>query len=145
MTSNSSGSQPMILVFKGENYEFWSLKMRTLRLSQNLWGFVEKGYTVITLENRNNHSNALFFIQQAIDDSIFSHIIATKKAKKAWALCRGNTKRVHRDLLNFKLFIINLKNMFIKENENIQVYFFKVLEIVTWMHSHGEDIKDQGS
>ncbi|GJW98788.1 retrovirus-related pol polyprotein from transposon TNT 1-94 [Tanacetum coccineum] len=47
MAANSSTlnvSQPHIPVFKGESYEFWSIKMKTLFKSQDLWDFVESGY-----------------------------------------------------------------------------------------------------
>jgi hypothetical protein len=37
--------QPQIPIFKGENYGFWSIKMKTLFLSQELWDLVENGYT----------------------------------------------------------------------------------------------------
>ncbi|GJS51443.1 hypothetical protein Tco_0624805 [Tanacetum coccineum] len=46
MATNSSSlnvSQPQIPVFKGESYEFWSTKMKTLFRSQDLWDFVEAG------------------------------------------------------------------------------------------------------
>lgn len=31
-------------MFKGKNFGFWSIKMKTLFLSQDLWDFVENGY-----------------------------------------------------------------------------------------------------
>ena len=36
--------QPQIHVFKGESYEFWSTKMKTLSKSQDLWEFFEASY-----------------------------------------------------------------------------------------------------
>lgn len=37
-------AQSLIPIFKGENYEFLSIRMKTLLLSQDLWDFVEYGY-----------------------------------------------------------------------------------------------------
>lgn len=37
-------SQNFIPVFSRENYDFWSIKMRTLFISQDLWEVVENGY-----------------------------------------------------------------------------------------------------
>lgn len=37
----SSSSQPLIYVFNGEKYEFWSIKMKTFFRSQELWDIVE--------------------------------------------------------------------------------------------------------
>ncbi|KAF7821304.1 Retrovirus-related Pol polyprotein from transposon TNT 1-94 [Senna tora] len=38
-------TQPLIPIFKGDSYEFWSTKMMTLFKSQDLWDHVEHGYT----------------------------------------------------------------------------------------------------
>lgn len=42
--SSMSAAQPLIPVFKGEGYEYWSIRMKTLLKSQDLWDFVEQGY-----------------------------------------------------------------------------------------------------
>ena len=39
----SHGGQP---VFDGESYDYWSIKMKTLLISQDLWDIVEEGYEV---------------------------------------------------------------------------------------------------
>ena len=42
---NAMGTaQPIIPIFKGEGYEFWSIHMKTLLRSQDLWDLVEQGY-----------------------------------------------------------------------------------------------------
>ena len=60
-------SQPAIPIFKGECYEFWSIKMMTLFKSQDLWDLVENGYAdpdeeSRLKENKKKDSKALFFI-----------------------------------------------------------------------------------
>ncbi|GJS29783.1 retrovirus-related pol polyprotein from transposon TNT 1-94 [Tanacetum coccineum] len=84
-TSNSSVnvSQPQIPVFKGDSYEFWSIKMKTLFRSQNLWDLVDKGCADSTSENQKRDTKALFFIQQAVDETILSRIVAANSAKEA--------------------------------------------------------------
>ncbi|KAE8732992.1 hypothetical protein F3Y22_tig00001644pilonHSYRG00147 [Hibiscus syriacus] len=54
-------SQLLISVFNGESYEFWSIKMKTLFKSQDLWDLVENGYTepdeeARLRENKKNYS-----------------------------------------------------------------------------------------
>lgn len=66
-------SQAAIPVFKGESYEFWSIKMKTLFKSQELWDLVENGYPdpddeAKLKENRKKDAKALFFIQQAVHE-----------------------------------------------------------------------------
>lgn len=78
-------TQPLIPIFKSENYEFWSIRMKTLLKSQDLWEFVESGYTepnvdaVLTTdeepklkEKRKKDAKALAIIQQAVHDTVFS-------------------------------------------------------------------------
>ncbi|KAL9416751.1 hypothetical protein AB3S75_039859 [Citrus x aurantiifolia] len=40
----NSSPQPLLLIFKGVNYHFWSLKMKNLFKSQELWELVETGF-----------------------------------------------------------------------------------------------------
>ncbi|GKB03067.1 retrovirus-related pol polyprotein from transposon TNT 1-94 [Tanacetum coccineum] len=93
MASNSTivnVSQPHIPIFKGDSYEFWSIKMKTLFKSQDLWEFVESGLPEESSDNARQKENikkdakALFFIQQAVDESIFSRIATATSSKHAW-------------------------------------------------------------
>ena len=45
MANNStvSVSQPLVPIFKVDNYQFWSIKMKTLFISYDLWDLVETG------------------------------------------------------------------------------------------------------
>ena len=63
--------------------------MKTLFKSQELWDLVEHGYNTQDeetrlKENKKKDSKALFFIQQAVHESIFSKIAAASTAKEAW-------------------------------------------------------------
>ena len=63
--------------------------MKTLFRSQELWDLVENGYAdpddeTRLRENKKKDSKALFFIQQAVHESIFSKIAAATTAKEAW-------------------------------------------------------------
>ncbi|KAI5316417.1 hypothetical protein L3X38_036124 [Prunus dulcis] len=42
-TSGSSTSELRTPVFNGENYEFWSIRMKTILKSHGLWDLVEHG------------------------------------------------------------------------------------------------------
>ncbi|KAK5772832.1 hypothetical protein PVK06_049131 [Gossypium arboreum] len=97
MASNQNGvnlSQPLVPIFQGINYGVWSTKMKTLFLSQDLWDLVENGYSeeevaAETLKDiRKRDAKALFFIQQAVDESIFPRIEAVTRSKEAWDTLR---------------------------------------------------------
>ena len=84
-------AQPLIPIFKGEGYELWSIRMKTLLKSQDLWDLVERGFTdpdeeSRLWENKKKYSKALVIIQQAVHDCIFSRISAATTSKQAWSI-----------------------------------------------------------
>ncbi|XP_020687907.1 uncharacterized protein LOC110103503, partial [Dendrobium catenatum] len=63
--------------------------MKNLFKSKDLWDLVLNDVQIGEDEGRNNDnkktdSKALFFIQQAMDDSVFSRIFMAETSKKAW-------------------------------------------------------------
>ena len=43
MQGGAQGPQGAQLIFDGENYDYWSIKMKTLLISQDLWEIVVEG------------------------------------------------------------------------------------------------------
>ena len=98
--SSSNLTQPQIPQFNGKNYEYWSIKMKTLFCSQELWDLVENGFTEppdqatynvlsqaqtdLLKENKKKDAKALFFIQHAMEVSIFPRVATTTRSKHAW-------------------------------------------------------------
>uniref|UniRef100_A0A3Q7HM55 Uncharacterized protein n=1 Tax=Solanum lycopersicum TaxID=4081 RepID=A0A3Q7HM55_SOLLC len=83
--------QPLIPVFKGESYELWSIRMKTILKFQDLWDLVERGYTDSDEENwlrdnKKKDAKALVFIQQAVRDNVFSRIATKTTSKQAWSI-----------------------------------------------------------
>ena len=95
LQGGAHGVQP---VFDGESYNYWSIKMKTLLISQDLWEIVEEGFEVKKdekgkdiaetsdekKENKKKDAKALYLIQQSISDKIFPRIIRASSAKEAW-------------------------------------------------------------
>ena len=158
-TSNQGLSiqQPSIPIFNGENYDYCSLKMKTLFQSQDLWDLVENGYeepeSVATLsstqrealrENKKKDAKALFFIQQAITESLFPRIMRVSKSKEAWSVLQeefqGSAKVRAIKLQNLRR---ELENMKMLESESLKEYFSRVTEIVNQMGLYGEVVTDK--
>lgn len=105
-----SMTQQIVPIFKGENYHFWTTKMKTLFLSNDLWDLVENDITKCDVEKltaaqknemkecRKKDTKALFYIQQALEVSIFPRIMGVASSKEAWDLLKdefqGSTKVV---------------------------------------------------
>ena len=92
-------AQIPVPMLNGDNYGIWSVKMKTLLFSQDLWDIVHDGYTtyptdhtltdaekVKLKEDQKQDSKALFLIQQGVAEIIFSRIISATKSKEAWDL-----------------------------------------------------------
>nr|ABA95820.1 retrotransposon protein, putative, unclassified [Oryza sativa Japonica Group] len=150
-------AQSMVPVFAGENYDIWSIKMRTLLLSQGLWDIVENGYQEYSAgetltaeqkkslaEDRMSDAKALFLIQQGVAESLFPRIIGAKKSKKAWDKLKEEFQGSQK-VLAVKLQTLRrqFQNLLMKESEKVKDYFSRVIEIVNQMRLYGEDINDQ--
>lgn len=78
-----------IPIFSGKNYEFWTIKMKTMLCAEGLLNFVEKECNGLNcVENECNEScdeasdaSALYLIHQAMEDNVF-HIVADATSAK---------------------------------------------------------------
>ena len=98
MASTSCSLQTPI--FTGNNYEYWSLTMKALFRGQDVWEIVQQGYAKLVdqttynnltqaekdvlREHRKKDGKYLFYIHQAMHESILPRVAAGKNAKQAW-------------------------------------------------------------
>ena len=98
MASTSGSLQTPI--FTGKNYEYWSLTMKDLFRGQDVWEIVQHGYVELAdmttfnnltqtkkdvlREERKKYGKALFYIYQAMHESILPRVEEKTNAKKAW-------------------------------------------------------------
>jgi len=101
MANTIQPSSMTIPTFNGENYDFWSIKMKTFFCFQDLWEIVDEEFTIFadisTLnatqkkelkENKQKDSKTLFFRQLAEAGIIFSRIMGATSAKDAWDILK---------------------------------------------------------
>ena len=100
--ANTNSMNPLIPIFNGQAYEFWSIKMCRFFISLDLWDIVENGYAELTEEegrltpaqrnelktNRKNDAKAFVALQQAVNDSIFLRIAEASSTKEAWNILK---------------------------------------------------------
>ncbi|GKE52349.1 hypothetical protein Tco_1487505 [Tanacetum coccineum] len=124
--------------------------MKTLFKSQDLWDIVDTSVTsgsgddAQKKENVKRDAKALFFIQQAMDNSIFLRISAALTANQAWAILKtgyqGSTKVITVKLQSLRR---GFETTSMKGNEYVQEYLAKVSSIVSQMRSYREKITDE--
>ncbi|XP_074363066.1 uncharacterized protein LOC141704626 [Apium graveolens] len=119
-----------------------------------LVGFSEKGYDESAnltnaqkealKETKKKDAKALFFIQQAISESLFPRIMRVTMTKEAWEVLQeefqGNSKVRSIKLQSLRRDFENLK---MNESESLKDYYSKINEIVNQMALYGEVVTDK--
>ncbi|KAI5343078.1 hypothetical protein L3X38_010954 [Prunus dulcis] len=130
--AGSSGGELRAPVFNGENYDFWSIQMKTIFKSHGLWNLVIEGCDSTDLKKSDESdakkkekeessgigkdsfamilmkdAKALRLIQGAVSDEIFPRISHKETSKGAWNILQqeyhGDKQEVVASLKNFEL------------------------------------------
>ena len=163
-TSNDSifsYAQNSIPIFNGESYDFWSIQMRTLFMSHDLWKLVDEGYEAAAAtqeeitswsaakqtefkNNRKKDAKALLFIQQGVSKAIFPRIMSAKTSKEAWEILRKQFQGYDK-VISVKLQSLwkEFDNMQMKESETVSEFFSKVSTITNQIISYGDTLEDK--
>ncbi|KAL7092450.1 hypothetical protein ACP275_12G165300 [Erythranthe tilingii] len=146
----SSGVSQPLPIFDGENYDFWSIKMKTLFLSLDLWDLIEKGLSptertsAAEKKNQQNDAKTLFYLQQAVSDAIFPRIMGATSSKQAWEILQnefqGSSKVKTIKLQNLRREMENLK---MKNSENAMQYSTRMIDLINQMRTYGETIEEE--
>ncbi|KAJ0448763.1 putative RNA-directed DNA polymerase [Helianthus annuus] len=148
----TSGSNASIIpVFKGDGYEHWSLRMKTILRSKDLWDVVFLGVTAAgdggdqnNRELRKRDAQAMTIIQQGVHDTLFSRIAGADTAKETWEILQvefqGDSQVQSVKLQGLRRAFENLS---MKEDEIVGDYFSRVMNNVGQQRSYGEDVADQ--
>ncbi|CAL9010602.1 unnamed protein product, partial [Prunus brigantina] len=160
--SNMAGSSTSELrtpIFNGENYEFWSIRMKTILKSHGLWDLVENGLNVSDLKEEKEiegtkltekstmagilmkDAHALGLIQSAVSDQLFPRIVNEETSKGAWDILKLEF-RGDKQVRNVKL--QGLRREFeytrMKDSESLSVYLVRLFDIINHMKSYGEEL-----
>ena len=158
----TSGSilQPQLPIFNGKNYDYWSIKMKTLFYSQDVWDLVESGFPEpanqqayralsqaekdLLKENRKKDAKPLFIIQQAVEEAIFPKVAAATSSKQAWdnlqSTYQGTRQVKTSKLQNLRR---DFENLQMKDTDSIDSFFTQAMGIVNQIRSYGETLEDQ--
>jgi len=153
-------NQTLVPIFNGEAYDYWSIQMQTLFISQDLWDAIENGYPVpesqeelVTWtaakqkeykQNKQHDAKALLFIQQGVSREIFPRIMQAKNAKEAWEILKNEFKGTNK-VISIKLQSLwkDFDTLIMREDESIQSFFSCVSNIFNQIRSFGDTIEDK--
>ncbi|CAL8997894.1 unnamed protein product, partial [Prunus brigantina] len=87
--AGSSGGELRAPIFNGENYEIWSIRMKTIFKSHGLWDFVEKGVEISASKGADGSDEKKKDKEDSSDAVKISFTEALMKDAKALGLIQG--------------------------------------------------------
>jgi gag-polypeptide of LTR copia-type len=115
--------------------------------SQGLWELVEIGAPSIDptpIETTKRDAKALFFIQQALHDTVFVKIAVAETAKETWTILKiafqGSSKVVAIKLQGLRR---EFETLNMNQDELVQSFLTRVTTIVNQIRSCGENLSEK--
>ncbi|XP_016478381.1 uncharacterized protein LOC107799750 [Nicotiana tabacum] len=152
-TSGLSLNTPQ--TFTGENYQIWSVKMKSYLEAYDLWEVVIEDKLIqlpanpalaqikVHSDEKTKKYKVKTIIQNSVADSIFSKIIACETAKEAWETLKqeyqGNERGRQNQILNLKR---DFESLRMQDDETIAKYSNQISLIINKIRLLGEDFKD---
>ena len=157
--ASTSSVQFQLPKLNGKNFNNWSVQMKVLFKSQDLWNLVENGYIKVAnneefnamrkeekdslVESRKKDQKALYAIFQAVEETIFEKISNAETAKAAWDILQKSYKgddRVRR--VRLQTLRGDFESLRMNDSESISLYFDRVQNIVNQLRVNGETLQD---
>jgi len=146
-------------MFARENYEFKSIKIKTLLISLDLWEVIWTEFEELeSIENwsiaqvrvlkdrRGRNDGALRLIRRGVADPIFPKVVWAIQVKQAWKIlkqeCAGDVKVRVVKLQGFRKEFENLK-LKLNENESVKEFCIRLIELINQMRISDEEIHDR--
>jgi len=152
MAKNFMAAPP---IFSGENYQIWSVKMKSYLEASGLWDVVmseiqplQEDPTIAQIRNYNDElirrAKAKTCIHFAVSDVVFTRIMSCETIKEAWNTLQeafqGNERTRQMQVLNLRREFEMLR---MKEAETFKEYFDRLLVVVNKIRLLREDLPDR--
>ena len=93
--------------------------------------------------NKNKDSRALYFLYQAMHESVFPRIAAAKRSREAWETLKIAYQGIEKvKKTKLQLLRRDFETLCMKESDNIDSFFTHVTGMVTQIRSHGETLEE---
>ena len=139
-TTGNNLKNPQLPKFNGKNYYYWDITMRALFASQDIWELVEQGFqepadatTLATLtvaerdlfrDNKKKDSKSIFYLYQAVQESIFPRISATTKSMESCDILKTTYQGMEKvNTKKLQMLRRDFETLCMKESDNINSFF----------------------
>ena len=155
--STSSNTFSVILVFNGEHYHIWAVKMRFYLRSQGLWNVVMSEVDPLPLganptvaqmkvheEEKLKKDKVITCLHSGLADHLFTKIMDLETPKQVWDKLQGEFEGSDK-VKTVRLLILKreFELMKMKDNESVKDYSSRLMDVVNQMRLLGEAFTDQ--
>ncbi|XP_017410482.2 uncharacterized protein LOC108322762 [Vigna angularis] len=152
--ANFANSVSLPQLTKKVNFDNWSVQMRALLESQDVWDVVESGYeeptddegqTVAQLaalkKTRVKDKSALYILYRAVDESGFEKIVNAKSTKEAWQILEKVYKGDNRvKQIRLQTLRGEFESLRMEEKERVTEYISRVEAVANQICRNGEEL-----
>ena len=150
-TSGSNMSSLQTPIFTGKNYEYWPLTRKALFIGQDVWEIFQHGYAEPTdmttynnltqaekdvlREHGKKNGKALFYIHQAMHESILPRVAAKTNAKQAWDTLETTYQGLDK-VRTSKLQILrrDFESLSMKYYETVDTFYTRVVGLINQLN-----------
>ncbi|KAL4561334.1 hypothetical protein LXL04_033498 [Taraxacum kok-saghyz] len=158
MTPNQINQiNPHLPRFAGRNYHHWSIRMKVLYESRELWDIVEQGINESNDQDESSDDQdaelktlkkkdrkALYLMYHAVDEVIFERISSSNSANEAWNLLyktyRGEEKV---KIVKLQTLRCEFDALRMKDAETMEDYYNKIILLLNQLRLNGDNIEDK--
>ena len=95
-------------------------------------------------DNKKKDNKALFYLFQAVHESIFPRIAVATRSKEVWDILKTTYQCMEKvKTTKLQLPRRDSETLCMKESDNIDSFFTHVIELVTQIRSHGETLEER--
>ncbi|XP_058760440.1 uncharacterized protein LOC131633767 [Vicia villosa] len=153
--ANMMNQMPLPQLSKS-NYENWSIQMKALLGSLDVWEVVEEGFeepetttgnttaqNKALKETRSKDKTTLYMLFRAVDESGFEKIAGSTTSKQAWDTLETAFRGANRvKQVRLQTLRGELERMKMKETESVSDYITRVQTVVNQLKRNGEAMTD---
>ncbi|BBG99019.1 BURP domain-containing protein, partial [Prunus dulcis] len=133
--AGSGGGELRAPIFNGENYEFWSIRVKTIFKSHGIWELVEKGIGSSDLKGADESDAKQKEKEESSGAGKMALAEILMKDAKALGLLQGAVRSVQLQSLRREFEYTRMR-----EDESLSAYLTKLFDLINQMRGNGEEL-----
>ncbi|CAN6693338.1 unnamed protein product [Malus baccata var. baccata] len=146
MAISSSGGDLRAPIFNGSNYDFWSIKMKTIFKSHDLWNLVDKGFEIAESEDEfsDEDQQSMKKMSMKVNETKDAKAFSIIQGAAAWDVLQQEfcgDKKVR--YVKLQCLRRDFEYTRMDDGEALSAYLTRMTNIVKQMKTFGEELSNQ--